>query len=477
MITKRRRSRSSNREKVRNYSRERSRSRSRTEPLQSPRDSSLIVDDEKFYVPYRCLIPPDAAGSLIGRGAVQLRSLTSKTNVKCSVLRAEDNPPGLKDRILVLNGPQKEKDLGIKWVLDQMRGVGHGESYRSTFVFMLPVEAASPVIGTRGSVVYDISDRTGTEIDVMRERITGTNDRAVAVRGSAEGIVQAMSRIHSIVQGMHEQGKLSRKDFAYCEIFPLKNPKSISRNNSSSDPPVSVSFDVPEDRLSRTPFIIRITKEEGDWLVSAEILPRVREIEERSDCFITLEDIPGSVPEGLSVHGDLYGKKVLALEQVFNLLTSIRSKEQEPTEIYIANDGITLQVSAVLDTISGKSACGLALSEPSVVRIEGETKKQIIALKMLLARVELASQTDSGIKNSKSLKILVTKSQAKTIETISRTRFPDVKLSVSIDSGEVEVTGSSKSAVARTIYHILDVIGDSNCSSQRVYEEVDYDLI
>ena len=460
MVVKRRRSHSLDRGRQNSSEQNQSRSSSKAASILN----SSRVEEEKFYVPYRCLIPPDAAGVLIGRGAVQLRCLTSETNVKCSVLRSEDNPPGLKDRILILNGVQKDKDLAMKWVLRQMRGAGHGESYKTTFVFMLPSEAASPVIGTRGSVVHEISSRTGTEIDVMKSVIVGTTDRAVTIRGSVDGIVHAMSRMHSIVQGMHEQGKLTRKDFAFCEIFPPKNSETIS-------------FTVPEEQASNTPLTLTITKNEGDWLVSPDQLEKVKKIEELNDCLVTLEEVEGIEEEGLCVVGcATFGLKQKVVEQLLTLLIE-KNRNKPKAGIVVEDSFATSEKPGVFESIESQSGCRVKYSKP-VVLLEAESASQILhAANLVLARIEIFYKMNpTSIKSEKERKIClkVNPSEGRLVEDLLRSKkFPQISATVNRSMTEIEIFGH-KSAIAKTVLHLLTVIGDPTPAE---YEEVDYELI
>ena len=441
MILKRRRSRSSERVASASGYKNRSRSVSNAASANKPDDSSLIGVEENFYVPYRCLIPPDAAGALIGRGAVLLRSLASETNVKCSILRSEDNPPGLKDRIIVLNGTQKEKDLGIKWVLGQMRGAGRGESSKTTFVFMLPSEAASPVIGTRGSVVYDISNKTGTEIDVMKERIAGTNDRAVTIRGTAEGIVQAISRIHSIVQGMHDQGKLLKKDFAYCDVFPSKN---VSESK--------ISLQVSKDADSPDPIVLMITRTEGDWLVAEAQLPTVVEIEESTDCLISLED----KVDGVSVNGSKFGEKQVALQRLLDLLSCLRN--QNVTEILVHDAfGASEFKQGVFQLISNRSNCDVKYdSNRHVVVLTGDIKNRINALEMVTARIHLFSNDRSHSPQRTNISVIITDEQAKKIKISALPA--DVCVSIQNNPTRLVISAVHRSSIAKTVYQLLPLI-------------------
>ena len=119
MVERRRRSQSRSASVVRRLdSRIRTRSQSR-----SPNHESSVkrpyrkIDSEEFYTPYRCLIPSDSAGSVIGKGGAFLRRLQQDTGVEISLLKSEDNPGTLDDRICVINGSPRTKDDALLWLL------------------------------------------------------------------------------------------------------------------------------------------------------------------------------------------------------------------------------------------------------------------------------------------------------------------------------------------------------------------------
>ena len=372
MTERRRRSRSSSRDR-----RERRRSPSRSGGDGRRGDSKRPRDEvepvKSFYVPYRCLIPPESAGQLIGRGGSLLRQLVATTGAQVHVLRSEDNPRGLHDRIVIVNGSEKEKDDALQCVINTLRDYRRKDARdRETFVCLIPDGAGPMLIGTRGQNVHSISHRTGAEIDIAKECIRDTTDRPVTIKGTLKQTIMAMSLLNEGMQDYANRGRLVKRDFSFCDMFPPmggSGPEKRSRRESLEretprPQPQSFTIPVPKDFDSGIPAVISVTREEADWLVSSETIERVKKIESIHHCLVSIQEAPvpplTSSHEVVEIVASRYAYKADGLEAVLRLLATHKADRvpgllmpPSRTKVVIGASGATI------NKISAASGCFL----------------------------------------------------------------------------------------------------------------------
>jgi len=336
------RSRSRSTSRVRRAYRERSRSRSqrRRSDDRAPLAYSSSNSGSDFWVPYRCLIPPDCAGYLIGTGATLLKRLSEDTGAHVSVIHKDQSPKGLNDRIIVITGSMRSRNEALGWILERIRKFyDKDDRDREMFVCLIPDSSAPMVIGGRGACIRKIRDESGADVDVPSKNAPGMNDRGILIKGSVRETVSAVSEINRIVQEYVEKGRLVKSDFEFCDKFP---GPSTDRSRASSpevrrsrpDTPDDMpKFDVADDYVSRLPARFLITTEQADWLTSPSIVEKLREIETRFKTQINITDTnrieailspqtdDNTVPEIIEIEGAFRNKINTTLE-VLKLMSS-----------------------------------------------------------------------------------------------------------------------------------------------------------
>ena len=331
------RSRSTSRVR-RNY-RERSRSRSQRRRSDEHQPSRVRSDADKnvFYVPYRCLIPPECAGYLIGTGASLLKRLTEDTGAHITVIHKDASPKDLTDRIVVITGPLRSRNEALGWILERVRKYyDKDERDRDMFACLIPDIAAPMVIGSRGTVVRKIRDESGADVDVQSKSPPGMSDRGVVIKGTVRETVAAIADVNRIVQEYVEKGKLTKSHFPFCERFPgpgrsRESSTEIRRNRTDTDD--MPKFDVADDYDSKLPARFVLTTEQADWLTSSAIVEKLRLIESKHNTLITVTDTDkiaailcphpaeGPAPEILQIEGSFRNKSQTTLE-VLKFLSS-----------------------------------------------------------------------------------------------------------------------------------------------------------
>ena len=244
---------------------------------------STQSDDRSFMVPYRCLIPPDAVGIIIGKGAVILRSLVHSTGIEVQVLRSEENPRGLDDRMVILNGSQKSKSKALSWLLQKLR-----DHFRKrpddlmTFVALVPAVATASIIGNRGASIREISHRSRAEIDISKERVRGTSDNAVTIKGKLDEIHTAMTLIDRMLVVLRDKGELAKRDFTFCKIFPSGGRMSASESQDKH---------INTDVVPNVPIRVVVSADEVDYLTTRDgALEEVKDLEREFKCLVTVEE-------------------------------------------------------------------------------------------------------------------------------------------------------------------------------------------
>ncbi len=177
-------------------------------------------------MPYRCLIPMDSGGSIIGKGGILLKRLESEAGVYVSVLKSDEGPRGLDDRLCILNGTFSQKTKGLEWILTRVRdSLNSNERARDVTVCLIPQCVIALVIGSRGAVVRNIEEKCDVSIKIEEECLRGTVDRPTSIKGTQRDTIRAMEMVHAIIQENVNEGKCFRKDFAYCNNFPSNQLK------------------------------------------------------------------------------------------------------------------------------------------------------------------------------------------------------------------------------------------------------------
>ena len=248
-----------------------------------------------FFVPFRCLISPDCAESLIGS---VFSRISRESGADVAVLRLEDNPEGLEDRVVSINGSMKCKEKALYAILRLNRELNQMDSRdKRVFVCLIPESAGSLVVGSRGCVLDKICLSSACKISVGKAPIPKTTDIVVTIEGSVDGIITAVCEITDVIQDGATRGKFTRADFVVCEKFP---PKEQSPMEIVDD-----SFD------SGVPFRVLVTSREADLLTTEPLISQISEFEKNSNILLKISKIElvSGLDEILQVSGSYLGKQ------------------------------------------------------------------------------------------------------------------------------------------------------------------------
>ena len=329
-------------------------------------------DDRDFCIPFRCLIPPDAVGSIVGKGAVALRSLVQDTGVEVQVLKSDENPRGLEDRLVIMNGSERSKEKALSWLLNKLRD--HFRKRRDdvmTFVTLVPGAAIPAIIGNRGSCIRDISDRSRAELDVSKDRLRGTSDTALTIKGKSDHIHAAMTLVERVLVYLRDKGELVKRDFTFCKIFP--------RNHEDHPPSVKPTPAVADNFVSGIPVRLVVTSDGADFLTSKTgAVEAVKSLESKFNCLITIEETMRiKKKEIVKISADTFGDKWEATAGILKLLATDHSVE------------ILAPVELNVSAISKSTGCTFSTEregEGAIIRVDSGS--QMEAVKLLLSHID-----------------------------------------------------------------------------------------
>lgn len=366
-------------------------------------------EQEVFYVPYRCLIPPECAGFLIGTGATLLKRISEDTGAHVSVVHKDQSPKGLDDRIVVITGSMKARNEALGWILERIRKYyDKDDRSKEMFVCLIPDTSAPMVIGGRGACIRKIREDSGADIDVPSKNAPGMNDRGILIKGSVRETVTAVSEINRIVQEYVEKGRLVKSDFAFCEKFPTsdrsrENSPEIRRSRPET-PDDMPKFDVADDYDSRLPARFLVSTEQADWLTSPPIVEKLRSLESKFKTLINVTDtkrigatlcphpVDGSVPEILEIEGSFRSKTSTTVE-VLRLLSS----EGPRTDSATARMLVPLSRSKYLVGVRGHTITAIKKASGGSMIQFADAKSPSLSEKFSLNILDISSPSTSDI--------------------------------------------------------------------------------
>ena len=392
-----------------------------------------------------------------------------ETGAEVQVLRAEENPKGLDDRIVILNGTEKSKQNALAWVLSRLR-----EHFKKriddpmTFVCLIPSAASPVIVGSRGQAINDIMRRTKVDMAIAKDRVRGTSDSPVTIKGRSDSIVDAMAAVSKITQGLVDNGKLGKRDFTFCKIFPSPTSKR------------DVSSNLPNDSESGLPAKLSVTSEEVNGLVTPDGIRMVEDIERKFACKVTIEEAvspPQNISEEvLSVDAARSSNKADAVEAVLRIL---HDRDRNRSCAVLVDSKLTNRVvghrKEQLHEISQRSKCSMKLvghdadltkQSFNLLECSGSFDAQISALRMVLRRIDsLASSKEAAPSVSPESKKSIPQEEHvifvqlpgtisdEDLRKIQRSVRCEVRLDDS-DTGRVELRGN-RWDISKAVYELL----------------------
>lgn len=246
-----------------------------------------------FLVPLQCLISSDTIGALIDRGGSTLQELFRETRASIDAIPSRDTPRALSERILTISGTDGDKDRAVRKLLGLVwKQYGKEDRDGGFFRILIPGASVSAVIGIRGTTIYRISNRSGAEIDIPKDCVMGTKDRAVNIRGSVLAIQEAVREIVSEIQRLVNKQELTKRDFPYRTNFPAGKDSHYNKDPSAGAEQADVTIQVPAEYDSGQSACMLISREEGDFLTSDEVIETVKQLESQHEVLVNLVEAP-----------------------------------------------------------------------------------------------------------------------------------------------------------------------------------------
>lgn len=148
-------------------------------------------------VPYRCLVPTDAVGLLVGRGGANVRQISKQSGAEINLSGDGDTPPSLSDRIVTIHGDVAQKKAACRLIVHKLYKTQEvHDGGEGIFVVVVPSSSGALISAKLPCAI-------GTaEVVVEDEVIGGTDDLPVRIMGSLEATVEAAACITALLQDL-----------------------------------------------------------------------------------------------------------------------------------------------------------------------------------------------------------------------------------------------------------------------------------
>lgn len=194
--------------------------------------------------------PPEKVGPLIGKKGIVVQEIMRRS--LCRIYVDQNYPEG-HPRQIQITGHPKNLGLGIALVtlvmehgpsiISPSQGQG-GESSRdapetTSAEFLCPSAKVGALIGSKGSNVYEINQRTGCRVQVLQETTLDGNDKKVLLTGNPQQIEEAKALITQLISG----GNFEHTSAPSSHFSSHQQQSSISSGSNSRTVECSISPD------------------------------------------------------------------------------------------------------------------------------------------------------------------------------------------------------------------------------------------
>lgn len=170
-------------------------------------------DPATMQLNFRMLIPTKEAGTIIGKGGVNIKSIREQSGCNVSI---SDVQPGMTDRLTTITGTASGINRALELALTvleedpqaQAGALADQPAMRDLKCVMSNNEVGR-IIGKAGSRVKEIREASGASVKMDAD--SGGQDRLVTVGGTKAAIVHAHMLIFEVVAAMGPQTALPKR--------------------------------------------------------------------------------------------------------------------------------------------------------------------------------------------------------------------------------------------------------------------------
>ncbi|SOV12358.1 RNA-binding protein, putative [Plasmodium sp. gorilla clade G2] len=138
----------------------------------------------------RFVLDVETTAWIIGKAGCHIKEIRSVTGAGAVIVDAPDNIENVKtcDRILTLSGSAENKFNALKLIVRQMEE--REKNINNPMRMLVPGKAASFLIGRKGSIIKYITEQSGSQIQVAKNK-ESENEKLVLITGSPEAKILA----------------------------------------------------------------------------------------------------------------------------------------------------------------------------------------------------------------------------------------------------------------------------------------------
>lgn len=270
-------------------------------------------------VPFRCLVPAESAGYIVGRSRANIYQILEETGASVAVSSSGETPASLSDKVVTITGNAQQKQEACRRVVSLLRKSQQvRESEEAVFVIIVPSSSSATIVGQQGSQVKEVGERSGAEVNVGRDCIADTSDQPVSITGTAEQVVSATVMINSIVQELMNKGRVQLSQFSMGATSHVTSGRSDIQGMGQVGPVSSL----------RTPARFILKQEEGGWIVGRQGIS-VQELQQSTGAHIEVAQQRESARLGLQL-GDtvaqISGDSSAIVEGVHAVMSALDAK-------------------------------------------------------------------------------------------------------------------------------------------------------
>ncbi|CRG93631.1 RNA-binding protein, putative [Plasmodium gallinaceum] len=138
----------------------------------------------------RFVLDVETTAWIIGKSGCHIKEIRTITGAGAVIVDAPDNIENVKscDRILTLSGSAESKFNALKLIVRQMEE--REKNINNPMRMLVPGKAASFLIGRKGSIIKYITEQSGSQIQVAKNK-DSENEKLVLISGSPESKILA----------------------------------------------------------------------------------------------------------------------------------------------------------------------------------------------------------------------------------------------------------------------------------------------
>jgi len=170
---------------------------------------STEAPEEEIAV--RALVESKYAGSLIGRQGATISYIRQQSGSRVNI---SDSNPGVDERICTVTGTTAGVFRAFSFICDKLRESMAADTTvdaaaNVTIKVLVPNSQAGAIIGKQGAKIKEIRDATGAQVDLSKDLMPGSTERACSISGTAESVSQTVFHISCTMQQAGDRGTVT----------------------------------------------------------------------------------------------------------------------------------------------------------------------------------------------------------------------------------------------------------------------------